>query len=81
MNVVLDSNVLVAAVAARGTCSELLEHVLTHHSLAIDDNVIDDNIGPLFGQAQGNSSTKTILAARACDQSYFSVQIIHITNL
>lgn len=40
MKVVLDTNVLVAAVAARGACAQLLEHVLTHHELAIDGHLL-----------------------------------------
>ncbi len=38
----LDTNVLVAAVAARGMCAQLLEHVLTHHELAVDDNLLGE---------------------------------------
>lgn len=31
---------LVAAVATRGTCADVLEHVLTHHELAVDENLV-----------------------------------------
>ena len=42
MRVVLDSNVLVAAIAARGTCSELFAHVLANHDFAVDDNLVGE---------------------------------------
>ena len=42
MRVVLDSNVLVAAIAARGTCAELFTHVLANHEFAIDDNLVGE---------------------------------------
>ncbi len=42
MRIVLDSNVLVAAVAARGTCAELFTHVLASHAFAVDDNLIGE---------------------------------------
>lgn len=42
MKVVLDSNVLVAAIAARGTCAELFTHVLASHAFAVDDNLLGE---------------------------------------
>ena len=36
---VLDTNVLVAAVATRGMCAQLFEHVLANHMFAIDSNL------------------------------------------
>ncbi|MGM0575401.1 MAG: putative toxin-antitoxin system toxin component, PIN family [Myxococcota bacterium] len=42
MRVVLDSNVLVAALAAHGTCAELFEYVLADHEFAIDDNLVGE---------------------------------------
>lgn len=42
MRVVLDSNVLVAAIAARGTCAELFAHVLDNHEFAVDDNLLGE---------------------------------------
>ena len=42
MKVVLDTNVLVAALATRGMCAELVEHVLAQHEFAADDNLIGE---------------------------------------
>jgi putative PIN family toxin of toxin-antitoxin system len=42
VKVVLDTNVLVAALATRGMCAQLFEHVLTHHEFAADDNLIGE---------------------------------------
>ena len=42
MRVVLDTNVLVAALATRGMCAQLFEHILTHHEFGADDNLIGE---------------------------------------
>ena len=39
MKVVLDANVLVAALATRGACAELFARVLAVHECALDDNL------------------------------------------
>lgn len=39
MKVVLDANVLVAALATRGACAELFARVLAVHEYAMDDNL------------------------------------------
>lgn len=39
MKVVLDANVLVAALATRGACAELFARVLAVHDYAMDDNL------------------------------------------
>ena len=39
MRVVLDANVLVAALATRGACAELFARVLAVHEYAMDDNL------------------------------------------
>jgi len=39
VRVVLDSNVLVAALATRGACAELFARVLAVHEYAVDDNL------------------------------------------
>lgn len=40
MRLVLDTNVLVAAFAARGTCHELLEHCFRHHSVVASEFIL-----------------------------------------
>ncbi len=42
MRVVLDSNVLIAAFAARGTCAELLEHCVREHQLLTSEYILDE---------------------------------------
>lgn len=42
MRVVLDSNVLVAAFAARGTCAELLEHCVREHRLLTSEYILEE---------------------------------------
>jgi uncharacterized protein len=60
VKVVLDTNVLVAAVTTRGMCAQVFEHVLTHHEFAADENLVgevervlrDKFRAPLDGVAQ-----------------------------
>ena len=42
MRVVLDANVLVAAIATRGACAELLARVLAVHEYGMDENLNDE---------------------------------------
>jgi len=42
IRVCLDSNVLVAAFAARGLCSDLLAHVLSEQNLVVPDSVREE---------------------------------------
>lgn len=42
MRLVLDSNVLVAALGTRGMCAELLERVLLVHEYAIDAHILEE---------------------------------------
>ena len=41
MNLLLDTNVLVAALVARGTCSDLLEHCVRHHAVISSRPLLD----------------------------------------
>jgi putative PIN family toxin of toxin-antitoxin system len=47
MKIVLDTNVLVAALIAHGTCAELLEHCATHHVLVLSKPILDEFRGTL----------------------------------
>lgn len=42
MNIVLDTNVLIAAVITRGFCTELFEHCVQFHTLFTSDFIIDE---------------------------------------
>lgn len=42
MRIVLDTNVLIAALIARGTCHELLEHCVVRHELITSDFILDE---------------------------------------
>lgn len=42
MKVVLDTNVLIAAFIARGTCHELLEYCVHEHELVTSDFILDE---------------------------------------
>ena len=42
MNLLLDTNVLVAALVARGTCSELLEHCVRQHVVVSSQSLLNE---------------------------------------
>ena len=42
MRIVLDTNVLVSAFAARGLCADLFRDVLAHHTLIVSDYILDE---------------------------------------
>ena len=42
MRVLLDTNVLVAALIAHGTCHEVLEHCIHHHELITSDELLEE---------------------------------------
>ncbi|MBN1425657.1 putative toxin-antitoxin system toxin component, PIN family [Candidatus Fermentibacteria bacterium] len=42
MKIVLDTNVLVAAFIARGTCHEVLEHCMVHHEVVVSTQILDE---------------------------------------
>ena len=52
MKLVLDTNVLIAAFIARGTCHELLEHCALRHTIFISDFILNEfetNLVSKFG--------------------------------
>ena len=42
MKILLDTNVLIAALIARGTCHELLEHCVLRHTLFSSDFILNE---------------------------------------
>jgi hypothetical protein len=42
MNVIIDSNVLIASVAARGLCESILELCLEHHRIVLCEVILDE---------------------------------------
>jgi putative PIN family toxin of toxin-antitoxin system len=42
VRIVFDTNVLIAALIARGTCHELLEHCVVRHELITSDFILDE---------------------------------------
>src|SRR3972149_1071778 len=42
MRLVLDTNVLIAALISRGVCSELLEHCVLRHTLVTSDVILNE---------------------------------------
>jgi putative PIN family toxin of toxin-antitoxin system len=42
VKLLLDTNVLVAALMARGTCSDLLEHCVRHHVVIVSRPLLDE---------------------------------------
>jgi len=42
VRIVLDTNVLVSAFAARGLCADLFRDVIAHHTLIVSDYILDE---------------------------------------
>ena len=50
MKLVLDTNVLIAALIARGVCSELLEHCVLTHTIVASEFILGELRGHLVGK-------------------------------
>ena len=50
MRVLLDTNVLIAAFIARGTCHDLFDHVIRHHQLVSSRYILDELVRHLLGK-------------------------------
>ncbi len=50
MRVVLDTNVLIAALIARGVCADLLEHCVLHHELISSEHIFMELEKHLLGK-------------------------------
>jgi putative PIN family toxin of toxin-antitoxin system len=48
MKILLDTNVLIAALITRGICNELLEHCLRHHQIVLSEFLLDEFQDHLF---------------------------------
>jgi putative PIN family toxin of toxin-antitoxin system len=66
VRLLLDTNVLVAALVARGTCHELLEHCVREHVVVSSQSLLDELGGVLerkFGQRAADVQTARRLFA------------------
>jgi len=50
MKVVLDTNVLIAALIARGVCADLLEHCVMSHTIVVSDFILNELRRHLVGK-------------------------------
>ena len=68
MRTVLDTNVLIAAFIARGTCHELLEHCVRRHELLTSEFILDELAEKLSGKfrypAEKVHAVQTLLRSR-----------------
>lgn len=56
MRVFLDTNVLVSALATRGLCSDLYEHLLTTHQIIIGEPVVAEVLDVMRRKFRANKS-------------------------
>ena len=64
MRVLLDTNVLIAAFIARGTCSELLEHCVRNHALVSSASLLrelEDKLGGKLAFSRQESREAAVL--------------------
>lgn len=57
MRIVLDTNVLVSAFAARGLCADLFRDVLAHHTLIVSKHILNELYEKLTEKLRVPSST------------------------
>jgi putative PIN family toxin of toxin-antitoxin system len=50
MRVVLDTNVLIAALITRGVCADLLEHCVLHHVIVTSGHILGELRDHLLGK-------------------------------
>ena len=50
MRIVLDTNVLIAAFIAHGTCNELLEHCVVNHDIVLSNFILNELKDTLMGK-------------------------------
>lgn len=67
MKIVLDTNVLIAAFIAHGTCNELLEHCARNHEVILSSFIIDEFTKKLIGKfgfppEEANSAVKLLIS-------------------
>jgi putative PIN family toxin of toxin-antitoxin system len=69
VRVTLDTNVLIAAFIAKGTCHEVLEDIVRHHELALSEYILDELTAKLttkFGFSRKEArEAKALLLERA----------------
>jgi len=63
MNVVLDTNVIIAALIAHGQCSELLEHCALQHTLVSSKPLLDE-LQEVLVRKFNYSKTEALKSAR-----------------
>jgi uncharacterized protein len=66
MRVLLDTNVLVAAFIARGTCSELFEHCAITHTLVSSAPLLDEFAAVLRRKFGANAAETRFPRCRCC---------------
>jgi putative PIN family toxin of toxin-antitoxin system len=59
MRVVLDTNVLIAALIARGVCADLLEHCVLHHDIVSSQHILDELQRHLLGKFKYSAQEST----------------------
>jgi putative PIN family toxin of toxin-antitoxin system len=68
VKIVLDTNVLIAALIARGVCHELLEHCILRHTLLTSDFILEETRETLIGKfgypAELAAEAVTVLRSR-----------------
>ncbi len=68
MKLVLDTNVLIAALITRGVCADLLEHCVLSHTIVASDFIFDELQGHLVRKFkytnQEASEATTLLASQ-----------------
>ncbi len=69
MRIVLDTNVLIAAFIAHGSCNELIEHCAIHHEVTLSEPMLDefrDVLARKFGYSTADAkAAASLIQSRA----------------
>ena len=75
MRIVLDTNILIAAFIARGSCNELVEHCVVHHDLVLSKPILGEFRNVLakvrIHPVRGRSSSTAAAVARPDREAVF----------
>jgi putative PIN family toxin of toxin-antitoxin system len=69
VKLLLDTNVLVAALVARGTCGDLLEHCVRHH-VVISSRPLLDELGDVLTRKFGQRAVDVRAAVRLFEETF-----------
>jgi putative PIN family toxin of toxin-antitoxin system len=79
MKILLDTNVLIAAFIAHGSCSELIEHCAIHHDVILSEPMLDE-FRDVLVRKFGYSAAEAEAAATLIQSRAIMVKPVHLSR-